>query len=231
MMTILLITFFSISFITFFLLPIPIIFLLRYNFNKKSKKYKLSFLTFDDGPNPYLTPKVLSILDHYQVKATFFVLGENVEIFPEILEKIISNGHEIGNHGYTHIYPWKPWENSPVKVLKNIIKGEMVLKKYIHFNKNIIYRPNFGKLDLLGLFYCYIKNIPLIFWNIDPKDYKQNDSATISSFVNERLSSGSIILLHDGKRIDDVTVDALEDILKFSKEKGITYTTISESLK
>jgi peptidoglycan-N-acetylglucosamine deacetylase len=230
-MNILLISFFSILFLAFFLLPIPIIFFLRFNFNRKLKNINSSFLTFDDGPNPYLTPKILSILDRYQVKATFFVLGENVENNHEILESILLNGHEIGNHGYTHIYPWKPWINSPIKVLKNIIKGENILKQYKHFENSVIYRPNFGKLDLLSLFYCYIKRIPLIFWNIDPKDYNQNESTIISSFVIDRLSPGSVILLHDGKKITDITADALEDILQYSKEKGIIFTTISESFK
>ncbi|MGQ9847471.1 MAG: polysaccharide deacetylase family protein, partial [Bacteroidales bacterium] len=123
-------------------------------------KEKYIYLTFDDGPTPKATPWVLTLLDKYQFKATFFCLGKNAKQYPKLIEEIFKHGHTIGNHGYEHLNGWKTKNKI---YIENVEKGAYILKSKI-------YRPPFGKISPLQWLILKKKH-KIIFWHYLSKDY------------------------------------------------------------
>lgn len=189
-------------------------------------------LTFDDGPNPTSTPEILQILRQEEIKATFFLVGENVEKYPDLASQIANEGHEIGQHGHWHIHPWKCW---PFHSLIDLIKGAHTIRRHVRYEKPLLLRPPYGKFNLITLSYVLFTRKQLAFWDIDPKDYRPQSADTIVKHVMERIFAHTTILLHDGRYDSDatanVTVSAVRDILMETKEHGITFTTVSEALR
>jgi len=198
------------------------------------KNNNVTCLTFDDGPDPIATPQILDLLSTYNIKATFFLQGKKAEKYPTIVKSMLDNGHEIGDHSYAHLHPWK---FSPLQYWKDLINGKRIIEKYNISGKQVLFRPPYGKLNILTIFYSIIYNRKFAFWSLDPKDYEQSDSDSIAKYVTSKLNNGSIILLHDGRyegepKISDpqITVDALQLILEKSQEMDLTFVTVSEVL-
>ncbi len=191
----------------------------------KSREYtKKIALTFDDGPHPRYTEKILSILRKYDVKATFFVIGVNAENYPEPLKRVYEEGHELGNHSYSHTSE------------KTI--SEENAREEINKCENIIY-DNLGITPKLfrppqGLFSCEVEkvaaenNYSIILWSIDTKDWAHNPSKSIAKTIEENLKGGDIILMHDYISGENTTCDALEIIIPHLLEKGYEFVTVSE---
>lgn len=215
-----------INVIIYIVIPLIIKIFLRKRFLLKLKKDNHIYLTFDDGPNPESTPKILELLKKYKVKATFFVTGINVEKYPDLIEKIIMMGHSVGQHGYNHCHPWK---TDPYTFLKDLLKYQKIFNKFFtSSNKVQLYRPPYGKLNILNLIYCFITKKRIIFWNIDPKDYNSTSSYLIAKFVTKQLAPGGVVLLHDGRSNQesssvDITFNAVELILKTAIEKKLNF--------
>ncbi|MDR3609522.1 MAG: polysaccharide deacetylase family protein [Ignavibacteriaceae bacterium] len=174
------------------------------------------FLTFDDGPEISTTGQILDFLKTHNIRATFFVLGVNVEQNPALTQRILMEGHTIGIHGENHLHPWKilPW-----KGMSDLYNGNKILKKY--GIRAIYVRPPYGKLNLFSLIYILINRLTFIHWNLDPKDYNQNESTKLSTLLKDQIQSGKIILLHDGRRpgtfSGDITVKGLESFLQSTR--------------
>lgn len=183
-------------------------------------------ITFDDGPHPKETDKILDILNKYNAKATFFVVGKHVNWYTKPLIRASKEGHEIGNHTYTH---------SDISILsKEQIKKEIsdcediILKNT--GQKTKLFRPPFGNykkedLDEISKEMGYT----VILWSgIDAKDWKNPPSAQIANEIINNVKPGDIILLHDYGTNN--TIEALNIILSSLSQKGYKFVTVSELL-
>ncbi|HRG00500.1 MAG: polysaccharide deacetylase family protein [Bacteroidia bacterium] len=145
------------------------------------------YLTFDDGPIPELTPWVLDTLKHYNVKATFFCVGDNITKNPEIFERIKSDGHQVGNHTFNHLKGWKVKHS---EYIENVEKCE-------ELTKSNLFRPPYGRIKK-NQFNTLVKNYRMVFWDVLSYDY----DALVSSkkCLDNSIKytrNGSIIVFHD----------------------------------
>lgn len=175
-------------------------------------------LTFDDGPLPEPTNKILDIFKTYNAHATFFVIGELAIAFPEILQRAVSLGCQIGNHTYTHP---KLAEISPQEVLSQINSTDDVIKKALGKYPSIM-RPPYGNrsksVDAL-------MNTPLILWSLDTLDWEHLNANTTADIVLGSVKDGDIVLMHD---IYDPTVEAVSVIVPELIERGFQLVTVEE---
>ncbi len=174
------------------------------------------FLTFDDGPTPGITEWILSTLDKYDAKATFFLLGRNVEMYPELYQRIIKGGHAVGNHTYSHQKGWK-----------------MTLERYVedvNFASGLIegnlFRPPYAQITpsqakFLG------RNHKLIMWDILSRDYsgKVSPKGCLRN-VTKYLAPGSIVVFHDSEKSFRNMSYALPHTLEKIKEMGLKCSRI-----
>lgn len=188
---------------------------------------KVIALTFDDGPHPIFTPKILDILKEYNVKATFFVLGKYVEMYPEIIKRQVEEGHEIGNHTFSHINANKESEET---VFKEFQKTEDSINN-ISIPATRILRPPYGILNKKIINYANKNDYAIVLWSQrqDPKDWSNPGAEKISSIILSQTENGDVILLHDYVYFEESnTVEALKDIIPELKKRGYQFVTISE---
>ncbi len=189
-------------------------------------------LTFDDGPQPGSTDRILDVLGKFGIKATFFMVGENVVKYPSLARRVLDSGHEVGEHSYWHRHPWKC---DPFSSIQDLLKGKEALKRLLNLTKEPILRPPYGKLNLLSLFYCLRFKKRVAFWGIDPKDYSQSSALSIAKAVTGQLEAGSVVLLHDGRISNrrnslELTSQALVGIIDTIVARDLKTLTISEAL-
>lgn len=171
------------------------------------------YITFDDGPHPENTPKILDILDKNNAKATFFMLGSEMEKFPKIVEETISRGHSIGYHSYNHVSMKK-------SSIKEIIRDLNYAKKISEsFKYNIrTYRPPYGDLSLTGLIWVIFNKWKIVMWSKDSRDSFDSSQQIIKNVSAENLSDGEILLFHDDYT---TTVEVLDKILNSYSKQNI----------
>ncbi len=188
---------------------------------------KVAALTFDDGPHAVYTDEILDILAEYGIKATFFVVGENAEKFPEIITREISEGHEIGNHTYTHPLDYSSLDGE--KVLKEIQLTEEVLNSAAEYRPKL-FRPPGGLCGetLTGALEHF--DYKLILWSVDTRDWERPSPAKIAKTVLNNIKPGSIVLFHDYVSAKSNTPAALRIILPKLIEQGYEFVTVSELL-
>ena len=182
-------------------------------------------LTFDDGPSEKLTPRLLDLLGQHHIHATFFVIGENVAQHPEILQRAVREGHEIGNHSWSHPNLAKMSDDavrSQIKRTEEAITGAIGLRP-------VLLRPPYGSItprqkhlihDDLGY--------EIILWDVDPLDWKEPGPNIVSSRILKETHPGSIVLSHD---IHAQTIQAMPATLTELEAKGFKFVTVSELLK
>jgi peptidoglycan/xylan/chitin deacetylase (PgdA/CDA1 family) len=155
-----------------------------------SEGEKTLCLTFDDGPDPDSTLKILNILEKHEVKAVFFCNGRAAEQYPDIVNAIKSEGHIVGNHGYEHINGWK---SSVDEYLENVVAA-------VPFTSDFLFRPPYGKLRL-GQYYKLKPSFKIMFWDIMPYDFDESFGAENSlRILKKKIRPGSVIVLHDSPR-------------------------------
>jgi peptidoglycan/xylan/chitin deacetylase (PgdA/CDA1 family) len=189
-------------------------------------------LTFDDGPASPFTEQILDILQSRNVKATFFVCGRNVERFPEILKRIHAEGHLVGNHAYSHKFPYF---RRRAFFREEIDRTQEAIEKVIG-QRPTVFRPPFGA-RWLGLYdVLNERGLRLVAWSDTGYDWDYEADEIVRRTL-EKLGPGSIILLHDGKRADPLarfdrssTVRALPAILDGVQKAGLTFVPLSEFL-
>ena len=184
-------------------------------------------LTFDDGPHPKITPKILDILKKYEIKATFFVIGVNVDNYPNPLLRAASEGHEIGNHTNSH---------SILKSMnKNKIQEEIDLCENKIFEltstKTKILRPPCGLYDESLIDIAKIYDYKIILWNIDTHDWAHLSTSEIVKNVTKNVKGGDIILFHDYLSGESHTIEALEILIPMLLKNGYEFVTISQLLE
>jgi peptidoglycan-N-acetylglucosamine deacetylase len=189
---------------------------------------KLIALTFDDGPWPKITPKVLEILKQHQIKATFFMIGRHLRLHPEIAQQVVAAGHGVGNHSWSH-----PLKSEPIETQEIIaeIENTTVSLKMITGLRTDLFRPPGGHLENGLVDYAHQKKYLTVMWTIDPADSKPEITAQqISDHVLKQAKPGSIILLHDGGGDRSRTLTALPKIITGLKAQGYTFVSVNELL-
>jgi chitin deacetylase len=185
-------------------------------------------LTFDDGPNDK-ADHVLHILKQANIKATFFLIGESIEKYPEEAEKLVQAGHEIGNHTYSH---QRMIFKSPSFIENEIEKTDQLIRE-AGYEGEILFRPPYGK-KILGLPYYLSKHDrKTIMWDVEPESYPEiaKSPETIVQYVLQHTKPGSIILLHIWHYSKDEQSYIIENVTKGLKEKGYTFQTVSQLLQ
>ncbi len=194
-------------------------------FCKQSKNKNQISITFDDGPHPENTPKILSILAQYNIKATFFLIGKNAEKYPELVKQIVAEGHLIGNHTYNH----KPsiGFNSTKKVLNELEKTESVLFDLVGL-KVRLFRPPFGITNPNIAKAVNLKKYLTIGWSLRSLDTQIKDGKKLLQRLTSKLISGDIILFHD---YAVSIVNTLEDFIKHAHSKGLEFKRLDDFLE
>ena len=202
----------------------------KFIYNVKTKA-KLVALTFDDGPHPLFTNRLLDIFKEKGIKATFFVIGNNIEKHKKIIIRMIAEGHELGNHSYSHknlIFKKKSM------IREEIVKTDRLLRE-LGVKGDIHFRPPFGRLLFAACSVIASLNKKVIMWNVPTRDFKENDPNVILKRIYKRIKPGAIIVLHDsgierpGKKIDrQATIKAVKVLVDELPKKGYEFRTISE---
>jgi len=191
---------------------------------------KVVALTYDDGPSSPYTNQLLDILDSYQVKATFFEIGRNIEKHPEIVSMIVARGHELANHSYSHTdMMFKPREF----LLSEIEKTDKLLQQELGVKQDSIsFRPPFGRRGVVLSYLLSQMQKKLILWDVDSLDYDKTLTAEdIANRVIDNVRSGSIVLMHDSGGDRSKTLAATQAIVKTLQSKGYAFKTVSELLE
>lgn len=184
---------------------------------KIDKSKRMIALTFDDGPN-YNTSKVIDVLNKYDIKATFFVLGSRAINNKDILKKMADSGMEIGNHTYNHLLLTKYDENKIRSEIENTSEVIYSATK----KKPKLLRPSYGSVNNK---IKKVANMPIIIWDIDTLDWKYHNSKRITSRVVNKVRDGDIILMHD---IYSASLNALSNIIPILQDNGYEFVTIDE---
>ena len=184
---------------------------------KIDKSKKMIALTFDDGPN-YNTSKVIDVLNKYDIRATFFVLGSRAINNKNILKKMADSGMEIGNHTYNHLLLTKYDEN---KIRSEIEDTSEVIYSATKKRTKLL-RPSYGSVNNK---IKKVANMPIIIWDIDTLDWKYHNSKRITSRVVNKVRDGDIILMHD---IYSASLNALSNIIPILQDNGYEFVTIDE---
>ncbi|PGT88779.1 glycosyltransferase [Bacillus sp. AFS040349] len=188
-------------------------------------------LSFDDGPDPAFTPKILDILSKEQVRASFFIVGQKAALYPDILQRIHREGHEIGNHTFSHS---DITEDSP-KMLQAELNSTQRLIQQITGHSTTLYRPPYtidlesdSTEELVPYLQSQEMGYTMVGAYIDPKDWNVTSSKDILNNTLDHLSDGHIVLLHDSGGDRSATVEALPEIIKALKDKGYTFVTSAD---
>ncbi len=189
--------------------------------NRNSMKIAL---TFDDGPHPYRTDDVLRLLAQYGIKATFFVIGENVSYYPEPFKRTVAAGHEIGNHTYHHKLLSESCEKT---IEEEIRKTDEIIFETAGYRPKI-FRPPEGAYSVCALKAAHSMNHRVILWTVDTRDWEKPPAQTIVDNVMKNIKGGSILLFHDYMHKTAQTMEALEILIPKLLEKGYKFVTVSE---
>ena len=174
------------------------------------------YLTFDDGPIPEATPFILQTLRKYGVKATFFMVGDNVRKYPELYEQVVKDGHQIGNHTMNHISGFKHWTTT-------YIINTYQANELIHAH---LFRPPHGWMRH-SPYYWLKKYYRIIFWDVVTRDYSNRLTAEdVVANVKRYARNGSIITFHDSLKSIQKLKYALPASIRFLKEQGYELKTL-----
>lgn len=173
------------------------------------------FLTFDDGPHPVATPKVLEVLDHFGIKATFFCVGENAQKYPEIMRDIEQAGHRIGNHTYCHENGW----TTPVDTYMNSIMKTSALIK------SNLFRPPYGRINLRSIYRLKNAGYQIIMWSWLSKDYDPKLKNNTIIAAAKHIKAGDVLVFHDSQKTEERIEELLMEIIPRIQSKQLTFST------
>jgi len=190
---------------------------------------KIAYLTFDDGPNIAFTSQLLRILSNYGVKATFFLVGENIMRAPDMVKRILEEGHSIGNHSFNHstlILRGKRYIITQVEKCEDIIISTGGKKPYL-------FRFPHGFRDFRSIRIVRGLGYKIVSWSVMPMDWLSIDAEKIERYVISNTSDGDIILLHDGYEVKPAPdrsqmMKALPHIIEGLKKRGFTFKRLED---
>ncbi|WP_437774291.1 polysaccharide deacetylase family protein [Sorangium sp. So ce1097] len=179
-------------------------------------------LTFDDGPHPEHTPRLLDWLAEHRVDATFFVLGTLARSHPDLVRRIVADGHDIGNHTYTHV----SLEHASPQLLRAEVGTTRALLEDLTGSACPLFRPPWGKVSARALFQLWSDGHTVVLWNADPRDYAMKSAeAAVAWCARYRPRSGDIILLHDTSRVTNALV---RELVERASQQDIQFSRISQ---
>jgi len=185
----------------------------RFNSDKK-----VVYLTFDDGPIPEITPWVLDLLDEYNIKATFFCVGDNVRKYPEIYQNVQERGHKIGNHTFHHIQGLKTDTQS---YLEDVQEARQLIDSKL-------FRPPYGHMRF-SQFHALQEQYKVIMWDVVTRDYSRLMTAgEVFEVVKKYTRNGSIIVFHDSLKSGDRMKESLPKSIEWLLEQGYSFQLIEE---
>jgi peptidoglycan/xylan/chitin deacetylase (PgdA/CDA1 family) len=182
-------------------------------------------LTFDDGPWPKGTNDILYILKKNNVKGTFFLLGRNVQNFPNLAKTIVNHGHVVANHSWSHPYH----QHSPAAAAREIDRTDEIIYQVTGV-KSVLFRPPGGYLNNGLAAYAAQKKNTIVMWSVDSQDYRASSSSQIQNVIRH-AGQGGIVLMHDGGGDRRRTINALPIIIEKLKKQGYSFVTIPELME
>lgn len=188
---------------------------------------KVVYLTFDDGPTKE-TSKIIDLLEELNVKATFFLIGNNIEKNMEDAKLIVEKGHDIGNHSYSHnrmIFKKSSFIKEEIDTTNDLIKN-------LGYENEIFFRPPFGKKLFVLPQYLNKINQKTVMWNIEPESYEESSKSAeaIANHVKENIQNGSIILLHPMNDNTGKILESIRLIVEQLQSEGYSFKLLSESI-
>ena len=182
-------------------------------------------MTFDDGPSATLTPKLLDLLATRHIKVTFFVIGENVAEHPEIVARAAREGHEIGNHSWSHPNFGKMSDDN---VRSQLRRTDDAIRS-VTGNRPTLMRPPYGSITAREKHWIHDEfGYRIILWDVDPYDWKRPGPAVVRNRILKETQPGSIVLSHD---IHPGTIEAMPSTLDALEAKGFKFVTVSELIR
>jgi peptidoglycan/xylan/chitin deacetylase (PgdA/CDA1 family) len=179
-------------------------------------------MTFDDGPHATLTPKLLDLLAARHIKVTFFVLGECVEQNPEVLRRAAREGHEIGNHSWSHPQLNKLSDDA----VRSQLRRTDDLIKSVTGKRPTVFRPPYGALTARQKKWIHDEfGYQIIMWDVDPLDWKEPGPTTVANRILKETRPGSIVLSHD---IHKGTIEAMPSTLEQLENKHFKFVTVTQ---
>ncbi len=184
---------------------------------------KVLYLTFDDGPIPEVTPLVLEELKRWNAKATFFCIGKNIEVNPEVFRQVVADGHVIGNHTYDHL---NGWTVSNEAYLNNVEKCAAVLNLKSEIRNPKLFRPPYGKLKPSQYTTLKTKH-RIVMWDVLSYDFDLNVSKEkVLDNVLQNAEAGSVIVFHDSLKAKDKVLFALPKVLEHFSQQGYKFEAL-----
>lgn len=181
-------------------------------------------LTFDDGPHPVYTPESLDILAGFQAKAVFFLNGQNVLLYPGVVEKLRIGDHVLGIHGFSH--PRMDFRKSDF-VLQEVDSAIQAVQK-ITGERSKYFRPPYGRFDMRFRKILGERNMKMVMWSLLTCDFRETDPEILIRTVRNRLHNGAVLVFHDGHRNAPVMLKALPEILNLIRQMDYQIRTLDD---
>ncbi len=181
-------------------------------------------LSFDDGPHPYYTPLILDILAEYDIRATFFMVGENVTYYTAAAEAVVAAGHEIGNHTFSHRQFNRMNEH---EMLDEIAGCEDAISSITEARPHFI-RPPEGQMNETMRRVIGSLDYRIVLWDVDTRDWAHTPPTTICNHILDTVQAGDIILMHDFIGHNSPTPEALRLVIPALLERGYHFVTVGE---
>lgn len=177
---------------------------------------KVIYLTFDDGPIPEVTPWVLDVLDRYEIKATFFCVGDNVRKYPEVYQEVLRQGHRVGNHTFNHL---RGFEIGWSRYVENVHKAS-------EWIESDLFRPPHGQLRYAQLD-ALLPEYRIVQWDVISRDYNAKlKPEKVLNIVKRYARNGSIVVFHDSIKAEKNMKYALPKALDYWIKQGFTFRTL-----
>ena len=192
-------------------------------FSKVQTQQKVIALTFDDGPRGAVSQKLLDQLQRLNVQATFFLLGRQIQQYPELATALAKSGHQLANHSFSHYAMdgagfWRYWQD---------IRETDRLLQHAGYKGPIMFRAPFGRKQLVLPLVLLLQNKTHVLWNINPRDYFGRSPAQLTEYVVKQAAPGSIVLLHDLPN----TVAALPAMVAGLQQQGYQLVTVNQLME
>ncbi len=189
----------------------------KYHWRIKTEE-KILYITFDDGPIPEVTPRVLEILSCYNAKATFFCVGENIKKYPNIFNEILEGGHRLGSHTYNHLNGWR---SDDEHYLKNVEKAALLTNSHL-------FRPPYGRMRFSQA-RILAQKYTIIMWDVLSGDFDpKNKPSDCFRNVVDNACPGSIVVFHDSLKSKTNVLETLPKVLDYFQILGYSFEAISE---
>ncbi len=179
-------------------------------------------LTFDDGPHRQNTERILRILEKEDVRATFFVKGKACELYPDLVRAVVAQGHEVANHGYSHL---APNEATLAEYVADVERGQRVLEAVVGHRVPRLFRPPYGRINVGTFLALWRRGYSFILWSTDSRDsYITEPDDVVANVLECPVGPGSIVLLHEDY---DWTVEALPAVIAMIRSMDLRFATLA----